>query len=153
MAKFNIELTIFRVILLILGAILLFILWFIWAIITDPPPQFFPLDDAQAEYRITHSCPSSQGWGPPRGQEDIAYCVEYRGKQVFGDSDHGNGYYFAITVGHSKVDLEPYLNQSVTNLKGKWNSSSKQCIRNKCVSIGGPYVVLDVHDLDLVGRP
>ncbi len=137
--------------LLFLG-ILILVGTFIYGIITDEPPKFFPLDDAQAEYTITKNCPSGQGWQEPRISDlNAAYCLEYRGDHVLWlDDFHQNTKFFSITIGKSPIDLEPFVGKRVKNVKGKFASSSKQCIQKQCVAIGGPFVVLNIDNLELV---
>ncbi len=74
------------------------------------------------------------------------YYVEYRGDGVFSDDQHNN--FFRATVGNSKVDLEPFIGKDVLVTKGKFVSSSKQCIVDKCIDIYGPFVVLNVDMLE-----
>lgn len=136
--------------LLLLGVgIVAFVAWFVWAIITDEPPHFFPLDNVQAEYRVSKKCPNGQGWNEQVQAEGEGYCIEYKGSDVFSNDVQGNTNFFRITVGQSKINLEPFVGKRVKNIKGKYVSSNKQCVNGKCIDIGGPYVVLNIDELDL----
>jgi hypothetical protein len=136
-------------ILLVLGVIV-FVGWFVYAIVTDAPPSFFPLDNPRGEYKITRNCPNGQGWTEQFQGQGYAYCVEYRGPDVFMNDESGNTNFFRITVGKSNIGLEQFVGKQVRIVKGKYVSSSKQCIKNNCVNINGPYVVLNIDNLELV---
>ncbi len=123
--------------------------WFVYAIITDKPPSFFPLDSSQGKYIITKNCPNGQGWTEQFQGQGYAYCVEYKGSDVFMNDESGNTNFFRITVGKSNVDLEPFVGKQVRLVSGQYVSSSKQCIQNDCVNINGPYVVLNIDSLKL----
>lgn len=138
-----------RVIFLTVICLSIFVGWFIWEIATDEPPQFFPLNNPQGEYRITKKCPGGQGWVEKPQLSDNGYCLEYKGPDVFLNDNHGNTNYFSITIGKSPIDLEAYVDKRVKNIKGKYTSSSKQCIQNKCIEIYGPLVVVDIDKLEL----
>lgn len=140
--------TVKKVWVLIIIAIFVFIGWFAWEIFTDEPPRFFPLNNSQGEYRITKNCPNGQGWQEQFQGQGNAYCVEYKGSYVFMNNESGDTNFFRITVGKSKIDLEPFNGKKVRNIQGKYTSSSKQCIQNNCTGIYGPLVVLDIDKLD-----
>lgn len=116
-------------------------------------PTFFPLDNPNAKYTVVKSSKMTQGW-----EETIAtnssdlqeprYYVEYRGKNVLADDNSGN--FFRITVGNSKVDLQPYIDKNVRIIKGEFASSSKQCIAGSCIDIFGLFAVLTIDQLTLV---
>lgn len=154
MKKINIKRVLLTVVLILAIGAILFVGWFIWAIFTDEElPQFFPLNNTKARYTIVKSSKSlDQSY-----EEKIAtdsyklreprYYVEYRGNDVFGDDHKRN--FFRINVGNSKVDLEPFIGKDVVITKGKFVDSSKQCIVNKCIDIGG-WVVLDIYELRVV---
>jgi len=129
--------------------ILIFICWFVWALYTDEPPHFFPLNNPKGEYLITKNCPGGQGWDKKQVGESNAYCVEYAGPDVFMNEKEGNSGFFRITVGKSNIDLEPFLNKKVKNIEGKYTQSSKQCIQGKCTHIYGPLVVLNIDKLEM----
>lgn len=112
-------------------------------------PNFFPLKKSQGDYQITKNCPSGQGWGEHFAGEGNAYCVEYRGSDVFMNSQSGNSNFFRITVGKSAIDLEPFNEKKVKNIEGKFTSSSKQCVQDRCIDIYGPLAVLDIDKLEL----
>lgn len=123
--------------------------WFVWEIATDEPPHFFPLNNPQGEYRITKRCPGGQGWEEKPHLQGKGYCLEYKGPDVFLNEEHGKTNYFSITIGKSRIDLEPFVGKMVKNVKGKYTSSSTQCIQNKCIDIYGPIVVLDIDKFEL----
>jgi hypothetical protein len=140
-----------KVLVFLFGSIVAFAAWFYYAVITDEQPQFFPLDDPKAEYRITKTCPVAQGWGKRHPElKGDGYCVEYTGDHVLMKEDNGNTQIFTITVGNSDVALEPLLGKKVKNIKGKFVSSSKQCIQDECMYINGPHVVLSIDSLEVV---
>lgn len=136
-----------KVIYMVLVIVVIFLVFVAYEIITYKQPIFFPLDNSQGKYKITKKCPNSQGWIEDVTTQSRAYCVEYKGSNVFNDND-GNSSFFRITVGKSDVDLEQYLDKQVKNIKGDFVSSKKQCILNKCVDIG-TRVVLNVDSLEL----
>lgn len=140
-----------KILAIIIISIVLLISWFIYAVITDEPPHFFPLNDIQANYKITKDCPNNQGWNKSiTYQGGDAYCLEYTGNNVVWKEEYNNANFYRITIGNSKIDLESYIGKQVKNIKGKYRSSSKQCILNKCTDISGPYVVLDIDNLEIV---
>jgi hypothetical protein len=124
-----------------------YVVWFIiYAFFIDSGiPTFFPLNNSQGEYRITKGCPNAQGWDKQGSTQGEGYCVEYKGSGVFGNTN-----FFRITVGKSQIELTPFINKKVKNIQGKYTSSSKQCIRDKCIEIFGGYAVLDIDKLELV---
>jgi hypothetical protein len=155
MLKIIIKLPIWKKILLlvlvgVVGTIGIFVSLFVIAIIADAPPTFFPLNNPQGSYKITKNCPAGQGWVEEFNGQGRAYCVEYKGPDVFMNVKNGNTDFFRITVGKSTVDLEPYVGKQVRINRGKYVSSSKQCIQDDCVDIQGPYVVLNINDITLV---
>lgn len=123
--------------------------WFVWAILTDKPPTFFPLNDKNATYAITKNCPGGQGWVEASGKYGDAYCLEYRGDHVFMKETHDNSEYFSITIGRSNIDLEPLVGRTVKNIDGEYASASKQCVLDVCTDIGGPYVVVNINSLEM----
>lgn len=127
-----------------------YVVWFGYKIFTVEPPDFFPLNDTQAEYRVTRNCPIGQGWVEQTGIQGSAYCLEYRGNNVLMKEDHNDSTFFSITIGKSNINLETYEGKIVKNIKGKFTSSDKQCIKNKCIEIGGPFVVANIDRLELV---
>ncbi|MBI2327509.1 hypothetical protein HYU92_04280 [Candidatus Curtissbacteria bacterium] len=139
-----------KLLILMAFGVIVFVGWFIYAIVTDAPPSFFPLDNPQGEYTITKVCPAGQGNIEQVVSPGNAYCVEYRGNEVFTGDSNTKSTFFRITIGNSKVDLEPYVGKEVKNIKGKYVGSSKQCIQNNCVDIGGPFVVLNIDSLTSV---
>jgi hypothetical protein len=141
-----------KLILIVFLSIGVFFLWFVWQLINEQPPEFFPLDNHLARYTIIKSSTLFQGWdkGAMRSYSqvpdlDSRYYVEYRGEGVFNDEKKNN--FFRITVGNSKVDLSTFIDKDVRIIKGKFVSSSKQCIVNNCVDIYGPYIVLDIDSI------
>ncbi len=132
--------------LLIVGG---FLAWFIWLIVTDKPPSFFPLNNSSAEYTVSKKCSHGQGWNEDDETQDKGFCIEYKGNNVFMNDSSGNTNFFRITVGKSKIDLEPFVGKEVKNVKGNFVTSNKQCINNRCIDIGGAYVVLDISELEL----
>jgi hypothetical protein len=138
-----------KISLVISGLIVIFISWFIWEIVTDRPPIFFPLNNPQGEYKITKGCPMEQGWNEQIMNPSNEYCVEYKGPDVFMNSEYGNTNFFRITVGKSNINLKEFEGKKVKNIQGQYVSSDKQCIQNKCVDIGGPLVVLDIDKLEM----
>lgn len=149
MKKISIERVLFTVLLTLgIGAIL-FVVWFIRA--ANEPPQFFPLNNSRARYSIVKSSNLSQGPGEKESTNssdlelpEQRFFVEYRGNDVFAGHN-----FFRIHVGNSKVDLEPLIGKDVMIIKGKFVDSSKQCIVNKCINIGG-WVVLDIYEIKVV---
>lgn len=137
-----------KILPIIAVAVFAFIGWFAWEIFTDEPPHFFPLNNSQGEYRITKNCPNGQGWQEQFQGQGNAYCVEYKGPDVFMNDQSGNTNFFRITVGKTDMDLEQFNGKRVKNIDGKYTSSSKQCIQNKCIDIYGPLVVLNIDKLD-----
>jgi hypothetical protein len=151
MKKAVIKRSLSSVLLALLLGIFLFFGWFVWAVFTDEPPQFFPLNNSQASYTIVKSSKVVQGWSEKEqtGYSNLPeprYYVEYRGDGVFADDFNNN--FFRVTVGKSKVDLEPFISKNVLITQGKFVSSSKQCIVNQCIDIYGPYVVLNIDKLE-----
>lgn len=138
-----------KIVLMVLFSIFILGALFIWGIVNEPPPEFFPLDNSQARYTIIKSSTLFQGWveGSPSAQYDLEarYYLEYRGEGVFNDENNTN--FFRITIGKSKIDLSPFINKNVLITKGKFVSSSKQCIVDDCIDIYGPYVVLDIDSI------
>lgn len=124
-----------------------FLILLVWGVLSDEPPHFFPLNDPEGEYRVTTGCPSGRGWSEVE-KTDTAYCVEYRGKHVF-LNDEKQSDFFRITVGDSKVNLKPFVGKNVIIQKGRYTSRSHQCINGTCTYIGGPFVVLDIDQLEL----
>src|SRR3989344_3139383 len=139
-----------KALLVVIFSFVVFVAWFIYAIVTDEPPHFFPLNNSQGKYTITKNCPNGQGWREQFSGQGYAYCVEYKGADVFMNDESGNTNFFRITVGKSAIDLEPLIGKEVKSIEGKYVGSRKQCIQDKCVDIGGPYVVLDVNSSELV---
>lgn len=140
---------ILRVLLIIGLMVCAFIGWFAWQVFTDEPPSFFPLNNSHSEYRITKNCPTGQGWDEQIQGQGYAYCVEYKGPDVFMRNENGNNNFFRITVGNSKIDLAPFNGKKVRNVQGKYTTSPKQCIQDKCVDIYGPMVVLNIDWLEV----
>lgn len=138
-----------KILILAVLGLAVFAGWFIYEIVTDEPPNFFPLNDAQAEYRITKNCPDGQGWVEQTQSQGNAYCLEYRGNNVLWKEDHSNSNFFSITIGKSNINLETYIGKKVKNVKGTYTSSGKQCIQNTCVDISGPYVVVNIDSMEL----
>ena len=138
-----------KILILIALGLIAFVGWFVYEIVTDEPPNFFPLNEAQAEYKITKNCPNGQGWIEQTQAQGNVYCLEYRGNNVLWKEDHDNSNFFSITIGRSNINLESYIGKKVKNIKGKYTISGKQCIKNKCVDISGPYVVVNINRLDL----
>ena len=138
-----------KIIIFVAFGLMIFVGWFVYEIVADEPPIFFPLNDTQAEYRITKSCPNGQGWVDQTQAQGNAYCLEYRGNNVLMKEDHGNSNFFSITIGRSDINLETYIAKKVKNVKGKYTSSGKQCIQNKCIDIGGPYVVVNIDSMEI----
>lgn len=137
-------------------SIIAFITWFVWQILNESVPQFFPLDNPSARYTVIKSSKMTQGWNEMETTNSAVnsailpgerYYIEYRGENVLADDNKKN--FFRITVGNSKVDLEPFINKDVKVTKGEFVSSSKQCIIEKCVDIYGPFVVLNIDQLRL----
>lgn len=132
--------------------VVLFIGWFAWAIFSEDQPQFFPLNNSKAKYAIVKSTKFAQGTDENELVNSTSYLseprfyVEYRGDGVFMDDWHNN--FFRVTVGKSKVELEPFIGKDVIIKQGKFVSSSKQCIVDKCIDIYGPYVVLNIDKLE-----
>lgn len=121
-------------------------------IVTDEPPQFFPLDNPAGEYTITKMCPGAQGWQENNGSSvaaTLGYCVEYKGRDIFMNKENGSSNFFRITVGKSAIPIESLVGKRVKNIHGHFVSSSKQCISGKCIDIGGPVVVLNIDNLQL----
>lgn len=150
MRKINIKKVLLTVLLTVGLGVLLFVGWFVWAIVSEDQPQFFPLNNSKARYTIVKSSKMGQGWDEKEATNsselpEPRYYVEYRGNNVFAD-DHNNNF-FRVTVGNSKIDLEPFIGKDVVVTKGKFVSSSKQCIVYKCIDIYGPFVVLNVDEL------
>lgn len=133
--------------------VVLFVGWFLWTIIANDQPQFFPLNNSNARYTIVKSSKLGQGWVEKVATNSTElpaprYYVEYRGDGVFADDQ--NKHFFRVTVGNSKVDLEPFIGKDVLVTKGKFVNSSKQCIAGKCIDIYGPFVVLDIGGLEVI---
>lgn len=139
-----------KILLLFLVGFTIFAGVFIYGIITNKQPQFFPLDDAQAEYTITKNCPDAQGRREPK-QNNLgnAYCLEYKGDNAMHiDEYYPNSKYFTVTIGKSDIDLATFIGKQVKNIQGEFVSSSKQCIKGNCVGIGGPFVVFDIDAIE-----
>ncbi|MFH1832708.1 MAG: hypothetical protein ABH816_00885 [Candidatus Levyibacteriota bacterium] len=98
------------------------------SLFNDASPQFFPLDNSQGEYKITRACPGGQGnmvdLMKDRYPSDNynEFCVEYTGKDVFMENPNQINF-FRVTVGESKVNLEPFLDKKVKNVKGFWGTA------------------------------
>lgn len=142
--------------LLILTIVITFVVGFfiliVYLMTTDKPPMFFPLNDSQGKYTILKS---QAGNVPCNYKEEKAqnyyggplrYIVRYEGKHVF--SGIGPTDCFEILVGRSEQELESFMGKQV-RIKGDFDSSSQQCIQNKCENIFGPYVVLDIDSIKL----
>ncbi len=123
---------------------------FLYLILNDEPPYFIPLNNSQGQYKITKSCPQGQGNNENFHDKGDGYCVEYKGPGVFRSDQNGN--FFRVTIGKSRINLAPYVGKRVKNIKGKYVSSSKQCIQDRCISIGGPFVVLNIDSLEAVAN-
>ncbi len=139
-----------KILLLIILLTVSFAIWFVYQIITDKPPTFFPLNHPEGQYFISKICPHGQGWTDQTSGQGNAYCVEYKGPEVLMNQENGNTNFFRITVGKSKIDLEPLVGKQIKAVSGQYASSSKQCIQDKCVDIGGPFVVLDIVNVELI---
>lgn len=137
-----------KILIVVAFGLIAFVGWFVYEIVTDEPPNFFPLNDVEAEYKITKNCPNGQGWVEQTQLQGNAYCLEYRGNNVLWKEDHSNSNFFSITIGKSNVNLETYIGRKVKNVRGKYTNSGKQCIQNKCVDINGPYVVVNIDSLE-----
>lgn len=144
----RIEQMIKKILLLITFFVIGFAAWFVYEIITDKPPTFFPLNHPDGVYLITKTCPHGQGWTEQNPSQGNAYCIEYKGPDVLLNSENNNTNFFRITVGKSKIDLEPLVGKQVKSINGEYGSSSKQCIQNKCSEIGGPFVVLNIESIE-----
>ena len=127
--------------------LLLFSGWVVYTAFSDKPPRFFPLNNPEAEYKVTKMCPQGQGWDENIQPKGDGYCIEYKGSDVFGDGRNTN--FFRITVGNSKIDLEPLNGKNIKNIRGKYTDSSKQCIQEKCTYLVGPFIVLDIDSLEV----
>lgn len=141
-----------KILIIITVPVLAFIGWFVWAIVTEDQPQFFPLNNSSARYTIVKSSKVGQGWDEKEATNsselpEPRYYVEYRGEGVFTD-DHNNNF-FRVTVGNSRIELGPFIDKDVVITKGKFVSSSKQCIVDKCIDIYGPFVVINIDELEL----
>jgi hypothetical protein len=119
--------------------------WFI--MIDERPPLFFPLHRSDAEYVVTRKCPNGQGWDVVSPPVDDDYCIEYRGVNVFMDSE--NRRFFRITVGRASMDLEPYLGKRVQIVDGEFVYATEQCIQTKCAKLSGSMAVLNVYAIEL----
>lgn len=140
------------ILVIVLLAIFAFIGWFVRSILNDDPPQFFPLNKAESRYTIIKSSKLMQGWGETHAADVVElqqqrYYVEYRGDGVFMNEQNRN--FFRVTVGDSKVDLEPFIGKDVLITKGEFVSSTKQCIVGKCIDIRAPFVVLNIDEINL----
>lgn len=125
--------------------------WFIWAIVNDKPPQFFPLNNPKGKYFVTKNCPPQGNHDNPRPEDPgELYCVIYRGKNVFMNEDNGKTEAFTVMVAKSRIDLNTFENKYIKNIKGEFVNSSQQCIKDKCVDLGGPWVVLNIDNLEAV---
>ncbi len=78
-----------KILIAVVLGLITFVGWFVYEITTDEPPNFFPLNDVQAEYR---------------------------GNNVQWKEDHSNSNFFSITIGKSNIDLESYIGKKVKNL-------------------------------------
>lgn len=137
-----------KILLLIILLIASFAAWFAYEIITDKPPTFFPLNHPQGQYQISKICPHGQGWTEQTSGQGNGYCVEYKGPEVLMNEENGNTNFFRITVGKSKIDLEPLVGKTVKSIQGEYDSSSQQCYQNNCLEIGGPFVVLNIESIE-----
>ena len=129
--------------------IFVFILWLLSEIFFEKPPAFFPLNDPKAEYQITKNCPNGQGWVEQIENPGYAYCLEYKGNKVMPLEGEQNINFFRVTIGKSNINLDPYLGKKVKNIEGKFVSSPKQCIQEKCIDIGGSWIVLNIDNLKI----
>lgn len=137
------------IILLCLGLLSGLLLIIIVMLLRNKPPNFFPLNNSQGNYKITKNCPEGQGWEENTKATGDFYCVEYKGTDVFGVDNGKKINFFRVTVGKSKINLSSFLNKNVINIKGKYSVSSSQCINSKCGNINGPLVVLDIDNLEV----
>lgn len=140
-----------KIILLFFLGILALVGLFIYGIVTDQPPKFFSLDDPQGEYTITKNCPDARGWEEQSQYNNSgdAYCLEYKGNHVLWiDASNPKPTFFRIPVGNSTIDLAPLVGKQVRNVKGKFVSSSKQCIQEKCTSFNGSIIALNIDTLE-----
>jgi hypothetical protein len=129
--------------------IVVFSVWIAWEFITDAPPQFFPLDNPKGEYRLTKMCPNGQGWNNSLYSQDKGYSIEYTGTGIFMSQDQANSSFYRICVGKSSVDLEPIMGKKIKKITGDFVSSSKQCVLDRCIEIGGPLVVLNIEKIEM----
>lgn len=119
-----------------------------WNLTNEKPPQFFPLDNSESKYFVTRNCPP-QGWHDKPAVLGETYCVIYNGTGVFLNEESGNTDAFTVVIARSKIDLRPFENKHVKNIKGEFVRSSKQCIKDKCININGPYVALNIDELEI----
>lgn len=126
---------------LILGLTLVFgagfVIWFIWNIVTDKPPQFFPFNELQGEYSIVR----------PYGSD--IFMVKYKGPNAFSGISQDTDGTISVIVGKTKYDLHQYLGKKVFLTKGDFRGSfTTQCIANNCKEIGGPYVAVVIDEME-----
>ncbi len=108
--------------------VLAFSIWFVWEIYTDKPPEFFPFNESAADYLI-------------KKENNGMFVVNYKGPNTFNNENK-----VSIVVGKTDYDLEQYIGKKIIITKGSFeNNFTKQCIKEKCIDIGGPYagVVID----------
>ncbi len=105
--------------------ILIFLGGFLLLLFNEPAPQLFPLNNPKAQYRIEKS-------------ENNVYTIAYKD-----NSQDIKG----VMIGNSKINLDQFIGKNV-QIKGEFkNRKDTQCIAGKCQYIYGPYVALDIFDI------
>jgi LysM repeat protein len=121
---------------LIIISILALVVSFILAIKSQKEPQFFPFNESSGEYVISQD--SSTDKSP--------FIVMYKGPNNGFITKNSEGY-ISVIVGSTNYDLSKYLGKQVFITKGDFVSSSKQCVAGLCKDISGPYVVVNIDEM------
>jgi len=138
--------SIFRIFVFVGICLLVFVGFFIYSFFTHKAPIFFPLDNMQGTYQVIKS--PIRGNNPPTvsfSSSDPYYLIRYTGDRIF---PLHSGDTFSILIGESPVDLAPFVGKYVV-VQGEFVGSSRQCVREQCISIKGPWVVLNIKEIQI----
>lgn len=108
----------------------LIIIFFVWEILFEEPPQLIPLDNAQASYSIAK-----------RGE---TYTILYESAATQGSI---MGRATEVFIAKSPVELDEYVGKKV-RIEGEFVNARKQCIVDTCGS-GSSFVGVDIRSITL----
>ena len=121
----------------IILSIVVFAIYFIWTVKNQKEPRFFPFDEPSAEYSIVKT------------SEDAPFMVKYKGPNAFPLNPNSDGS-ISVIIGKTKYNLDEFLGKNIYISKGDFVSSSQQCIANTCKDIAGPYVVVNIDEIQKI---